>query len=199
MEPYSTTKPATRSASTTGFSLMFLLPVSSCSFLAIRNCCSCSSLTAERSVATCVCGRRGGEGGEEKKHQAHAAAGLPFALRRGGRGDERGRGVAQRSPSQPAGRCRACCPTGATHCIMPCATHPLAHRQPCYRSPLPAHLRVGERAVALLKALADVLQRLNAVLVNQQVQEVDGVLHSRGGVGARGHAGQKRSAAAAHH
>ena len=30
VEPYSTTKPATRSASTTGFSLMFLLPVSSC-------------------------------------------------------------------------------------------------------------------------------------------------------------------------
>ena len=27
--------------------------VRTCSFLAIRNCCSCSSLTAERSVATC--------------------------------------------------------------------------------------------------------------------------------------------------
>lgn len=36
-----------------GLSLMFLLPLSSWSFLAIRNCCSCSSLTAERSVATC--------------------------------------------------------------------------------------------------------------------------------------------------
>ena len=35
-----------------GFSLMFLEPVSSCNFFAIRNCCSCSSFTADRSVAT---------------------------------------------------------------------------------------------------------------------------------------------------
>lgn len=49
---HSTTKPAMRLVSMTGFSLMFLLPVSSCSFLAIRNCCSCSSFTALRRVAT---------------------------------------------------------------------------------------------------------------------------------------------------
>lgn len=51
--PYSTTKPAIRLWSMMGLSLMFLLPVSSCSFLAIRNCCSCSSFTALRRVATC--------------------------------------------------------------------------------------------------------------------------------------------------
>mmetsp|Transcript_30113 Transcript_30113/g.76708 ORF Transcript_30113/g.76708 Transcript_30113/m.76708 type:complete len:311 (+) Transcript_30113:121-1053(+) len=54
LEPYSTTKPAIREVSMVGFSLMFLEPVSSCSFLAIRNCCSCSSFTAERRVATWV-------------------------------------------------------------------------------------------------------------------------------------------------
>jgi hypothetical protein len=48
-----------------GFSLMFLEPVSSCSLLAIRNCCSCSSLTAERRVATCEMLRSG--------HKCHLA------------------------------------------------------------------------------------------------------------------------------
>ena len=38
----------------TGLSLMFFEPVSSCSFFAIRNCCSCSNRTADRSVATCA-------------------------------------------------------------------------------------------------------------------------------------------------
>ncbi len=47
----------------TGLSLMFLLPVSSWSFLAMRNCCSCSSLTALRRVATFVFwGVEGGRG-----------------------------------------------------------------------------------------------------------------------------------------
>mmetsp|Transcript_24366 Transcript_24366/g.39198 ORF Transcript_24366/g.39198 Transcript_24366/m.39198 type:complete len:233 (-) Transcript_24366:274-972(-) len=52
--PYEMTKPPRREGSTSGLSLMFFAPVISWIFLAIKNCCSFSSLTADVTVATWV-------------------------------------------------------------------------------------------------------------------------------------------------
>ena len=203
--PYSTTKPATRSASTTGLSLMFLLPVSSCRHASKRHATSHGGASSSGRASGGPASGGPASGGPACKRLAkHGIACRPArgphlqllgnqelllllqldGAAQGGHLQATREGV--RGGRAGGGR-RLACTTWTLGPTVAHLTQPLSSSVGrCCCGP-PTHLGVGQRAVRLLKLLANVLQRLDAVLVDQQVEEVGGVLRrgQRGGGGGQ--------------